>query len=127
MRTAIDTNVLVRYLTCDDEEQAAEAIAVIESGSVILIPTIVLCEVVWVLKRAYRYNREEIAVTIRRIIESRNVEVDRPAAELGLAMLRLGGDFADGVVQQEAIRAKCERIVTFDQVFDRILSSAKPD
>ncbi len=121
MKTSIDTNLLIRYLTCDDKQQTAKAVAVIESGHVIFIATIVLCEAVYVLQRAYHISSDQIAVTLQRIIESRNVELDRPAAEYGLAMLRQGGDFADGVVLYESSRAKCDRIVTFDQTFERLL------
>ena len=109
MSIAVDTNVLVRYLTWDDEAQAEAAAGVIESGEVIAISTIVLCELAWVLRRAYRYRT------------SRNVDVDRHAAEAGLRMLGHGGDFADGVVQTDAIRAKCRHIVTFDRDFARLL------
>ena len=35
----------------------------------------------------------------------RAVEIERPAAEAGIAMLARGGDFADGVVRHEADRA----------------------
>jgi predicted nucleic-acid-binding protein len=40
-------------------------------------------------------------------------------------MLRRGGDFADGVVRYEAYRAKCDRIVTFDRDFARVLNPHK--
>ena len=36
-------------------------------------------------------------------------------------MLARGGDFANGVVRYEADRAKCDRLVTFDQSFARLL------
>ena len=121
MSIAVDTNVLVRYLTWDDEAQAEAAAGVIESGEVIAISTIVLCELAWVLKRAYRYRTNEIADAIRRVATSRNVDVDRHAAEAGLRMLAHGGDFADGIVQTDATRARCRHIVTFDRDFARLL------
>jgi len=74
-----------------------------------------------VLKRAYRYRTEAIADAIRRIITSRNVDVDRPAAEAGLRMLERGGDFADGIIQIGASRAACRHFVTFDQDFACLL------
>jgi predicted nucleic-acid-binding protein len=117
MRIAVDTNVLVRYLTWDDEAEAVAAEAVIERAEEIVASTIVLCELVWVLRRAYRYGRGEIADALRTVIEGRNVECDRPAVEAGLAMLESGGDFADGVVLHEAVRNRCRRIATFDRDF----------
>ena len=120
MSIAVDTNILVRYLTWDDAAQAEAAAAAIEGADSVTVSTIVLCELAWVLKRAYRYGGQEIADAIQQIIESRNVELDRPAATIGLRMLRDGGDFADGVIQSDASRARCRYIVTFDQEFARL-------
>ncbi len=120
MNVAVDTNVLVHYLTWDDEAQAEAAAAVIEGGETIAISGIVLCELAWVLKRAYRYRTEQIAEAIRAIATSRNVLVDRAAVEEGLRTLTQGGDFADGVVLTDTARAKCRHIATFDQDFARL-------
>ena len=122
MRIAVDTNVLVRYLTWDDEGQAIEAADTIEGAEAIIVPTIVLCELVWVLKRAYRYAGREIIDILRRLVAIREVEIERPAAEAGIAMLARGADFADGIVRHEADRATCDRLFTFDQSFARLLS-----
>ena len=40
-------------------------------------------------------------------------------------MLARGGDFANGFVPHEGDRAKCDRLVTFDQGFARLLGSGK--
>jgi predicted nucleic-acid-binding protein len=40
VRIAVDTNVLVRYLTWDDEAQAIEAANAIERADAIVVPTI---------------------------------------------------------------------------------------
>ena len=117
MKIAADTNVVVRYLVCDDAAQAEVAARAIEQAEVVALSTVVLCEVVWVLRRAYRYGTGEVAGVLRRLIESRGVEVDRPLAEAGLAALAAGGDFADGVILAEAGRARCDRLVTFDRGF----------
>lgn len=117
MKVAVDTNVLVRFLTWDDPEQAAEAARVIEEAETVFISTVVLCELVWVLRRAYRYNATEIAATLQTLIESRTVETDRAAAESGLRLLAAGGDFADGAILYDSERAKATKLVTFDQGF----------
>lgn len=123
-RVAVDTNVLVRYFTWDDKDQAEEAARTIESAETVVVSTVVLCELVWVLRRAYRYDEAEIGNIIRRLAETRTIELDRPATEAGLSMLARGGDFADGVIQFEADGAKCERLVTFDRKFARASVSA---
>ncbi len=124
MTIAVDTNVLVRYLTWDDVPQARAAAQVIENGETIVISTIVLCELAWVLRRAYRFTSAEIADAIQEIIESRDVAVDRPALESGLHLLRAGGDFADGVIKHDADRSKCRRIATFDERFADLLGES---
>ena len=117
MRIAADTNVIVRYLVWDDQAQAEAAARAIEQADAVVLSTVVLCEVVWVLRRAYRCNAGKVASVLRRLIESCTVEVDQPLAEAGLAMLAAGGDFADGVILAEARRARCAHLVTFDRGF----------
>jgi predicted nucleic-acid-binding protein len=90
VRIAVGTNVLVRYLTWDDEGQAIEAANAIEGADAIVVPTIVLCELAWVLKRAYRYAAPEIIDILHRLVAIRAVEIERPAAEAGITMLAPG-------------------------------------
>jgi len=46
-----------------------------------------------VLSLGYGHSAGEIAATTRRLIDSVNVVVNRPAAETGLDLLEDGGDF----------------------------------
>lgn len=125
MTLAVDTDVLVRYLTWDNVAEARATARVIEGGETVAISTVVLCELVWVLKRAHRLTAVEIADALRYVIESRNVDVDRPAAEAGLHRLHQDGDFADGIGQHDADRAKCSRIATFDRAFADLLGAER--
>ena len=119
MRIAVDTNVLVRFLTWDDEVQASRAAKAMAEADMVVVPTVVLCEVVWVLRRAYRYSGSEVAKILHRLADSREIEIDRPATEAGLALLEAGGDFADGVILFEAKRNRCDHLVTFDRALHR--------
>lgn len=125
MKIAVDTNVLLRYLTADDPKQSAQAAEAIEAADTIFVSTIVLCELVWVLSRSYGNSRAEIADILRRLITSRNVDVDRPAAEAGVATLERHGDFADGAIQYQGVRNGCPRLVTFDARFAELLDPAE--
>lgn len=64
---AIDTNVLVRYITGDDETQLEKATSLIESGDPKLINPIVLVELSWVLASVYKLPRDVIANTLKQI------------------------------------------------------------
>jgi len=123
MRITVDTNVLVRFLTWDDEPQAALAAQAIEAAETVVLPTIVLCETVRVLRRAYKLPPREIAATLRDLIDSKPVEVDRVAAEAGIALLERGGDFADGVILFAAERAGAAHLVTFDRALEGLADS----
>ena len=53
---AVDTNIIVRYLTADDLEQFPRARALIH-GADIFVCTTVLMDTEWVLRRGYRFSR----------------------------------------------------------------------
>jgi hypothetical protein len=42
-------------------------------------------------------------------------ELDRPLIEVGIKCLAAGGDFADGVITAEAMRARPDQLPSFDQ------------
>jgi len=125
VKIALDTNVLVRYLTWDDEAQAILAAEAIELAKTIIVSTIVLCETVWVLKQSYRQKPKDIAKSLRDFVDSETVEVDRPMVEAGLISLEHGCDFADGVILAEAERAKVDQLVTFDRPFAERTTSGR--
>ncbi len=55
-----DTNVLVRAVVADDPGQAAAAIEALRQAEAIAVPLPVLCELVWVLRRAYGFHVAEM-------------------------------------------------------------------
>ena len=74
-----------------------------------------LCELSWVLSQGYKIPKARIAEAMRRLVNSANVAVNRPAAEAGLACLEAGGDFADGVIAYEGNWLGADIFVSFDQ------------
>lgn len=115
VRITADTNVLIRALTGDDVRQSEIARAELAGASLVALPLGALCEVVWVLARGYRIAPAQIAQTLRRLINSANVAVNRPAAEAGLALLEAGGDFADGVIAYEGRWLGGADFISFDR------------
>ena len=77
---AVDTNVLVRYITNDDKEQALLATTLLDSyigkEKSIFINNIVLCELVWVLVRGYKYQKEDIIKTLKLLLSSVEFEFE---------------------------------------------------
>ena len=74
---ALDTNVLVRFLVRDNEEQSARAKGLIrrqtDDGKTCLVPDIVLCETVGVLQSCYGFTKAEIVRVMRALSRARHV------------------------------------------------------
>jgi predicted nucleic-acid-binding protein len=95
--------------------QSAIAQSELAKAELVAVALPALCELVWVLSRGYKISAPDIAETIRRLINSANVVVNRPAADAGLALLDVGGDFADGVIAYEGSWLGADEFVSFDQ------------
>lgn len=116
----LDTNVLVRYLTQDDPRQARRATAVIENGvrrgERFFLGTVVLCELVWVLRGAYDFNKETIVSVLDRILATEQFDIgEKDLVRVAAEEYRSGqGDFADYLIGQANREAGCEFTATFD-------------
>jgi predicted nucleic-acid-binding protein len=116
----LDTNVLVRYLAQDEPAQAAAATRLIESftdEAPGFISTVTLVETVWVLDRAYKTPRSEIAAVVEGLLRAKELVVEQAEVHylaLG-AYAAKGVDFADAVIVQLGRRAGCAETVTFDR------------
>lgn len=122
---ALDTNVLVRFLVQDDPEQAELAARVIDQltdDAPGFVSREVLIELVWVLERAYRLGRVEIAVALDGLLSSTELEIEgsnevAPALEL---YRKDGFGFADLMIVAAARRAGAAEMVTFDRKAARL-------
>jgi predicted nucleic-acid-binding protein len=123
MKITADTNVLVRAVTSDDVRQSKVAEAELANADVVVLALPALCELVWVLSQGYKIHPAEIAETIRSLVNSENVAVNRPAVEAGLALLDAGGDFADGVIAYEGNWLGAEVFVSFDKTAVTLLAA----
>lgn len=127
MRITADTNVLVRAAVLDDPQQAELAKALLESAELIAVPLACLCEFVWVLRRAYRWQPQALHGFITTLIAAPTVETDRLAVEAGLAMLEAGGDFADGVIAYEGRRLGGVLFASFDRAATELVAAQGGD
>jgi predicted nucleic-acid-binding protein len=114
MKITVDTNILVRAVVRDDEEQAEAASRLLKEAEIIAVPLPCLCELVWVLRRVYDFGRHDISAALEALIAVGNVTADRLAVEAGLAVLNAGGDFADGVIAYEGRWLGGDIFVSFD-------------
>lgn len=118
---ALDTNVLVRLLTRDDEKQASKAHALLEKhadeDAAFFVSDIVLAELVWTLERSYDYDRNSIAQVLKALADNATLgfesrEVLRVAQQF-FADAKAG--FADCLIVAKAQAAGCGSLVSFDK------------
>lgn len=119
----LDTNVIVRYVMQDDEAQAARASTLMESLSEEnrgYVSLVVLAELHWVLRRAYRVSATQVADVVRGLLDAAEVEVAE-ADSVRRALLTAGeGDFADALVAELGGAAGCAWTATFDERASRL-------
>ncbi|MGV0108002.1 putative nucleic-acid-binding protein, containings PIN domain [Nostoc sp. DSM 114160] len=114
----LDRNILVRYLTKDDEKQWEQAAEIIEGGEQCFVANIVICELVWVLRsNTYQFSREEISNTIELMLQCSVFELEnRSLVYQALQRFKQGSaDFSDyliGAIDQDS---GCSSTVTFDR------------
>lgn len=115
MKITADTNLLVRAVTEDNEQQSRVAQTALKKAELVAISIPALCELAWVLTQGYKVPSSRVAEAIRRLINGANVMINRPATEAGLALLDAGGDFADGAIAYEGNWLGADTFVSFDK------------
>lgn len=116
----LDTNVVVRFLVQDDPDQSAAATRIFSALTETdpgFICREVLVELVWVLERAYRLGRADIAQALDGLLESRELVIeDADRAARATDRYRRGGaGFADQMVALAGQGAGCSATLTFDR------------
>lgn len=118
---AIDTNIVVRYLTGDEPDQAARARALVDGHGVFLSDMVAL-ECDWVLRSAYGYRQDRVAAALRAFAGLPMVTVESPARlARALDMAEQGMDFAGALHLTRADRG--EGFVTFDRRLVKVAGS----
>jgi predicted nucleic-acid-binding protein len=109
---AVDTNVLVRFITADDPRQSARARALIEKND-IFVATTVLLETEWVLRSIYTFEPAEVAGAFEAVAGLPRLTLENPEASAkALEWMRRGMDFADAL--HLAASSGCDGFLSFD-------------
>ncbi|HEB63330.1 MAG TPA: type II toxin-antitoxin system VapC family toxin, partial [Gammaproteobacteria bacterium] len=69
---AVDTNIIIRFLTRDDEKQYKKAFSIFNTQEVFISDTVIL-ETEWVLRYAYEFSPEEICNALVKLFGLRNI------------------------------------------------------
>jgi predicted nucleic-acid-binding protein len=116
----IDTNVLIRYLVQDDEKQNSLATQSIDryigKSSSVFINNIIFCEIIWVLKRGYKYSKNQIVILLKEILTTLEFCFEDHKT-LWLAMIEYEQsnlDFPDILIGKINALNACDTTFTFD-------------
>lgn len=123
---AVDTNVLVRLITRDDDRQTAAAEDYVRKGAWVSI--LALIETMWVLGAVYARSAEDLATTIELLLQHESLilqDSDAVAVALDLFRSRPVLGFTDCLMLQLARKAGHLPLGTFDRNLAKIEGAQK--
>ena len=112
---------MVRYLIEDDAIQSTKAIKLIDeyagTKEAIFINNIVVCELIWVLERGYKYSKDQVITILKSIFttvefcfEDHQILWESTTEYAGSAV-----GFADILIGQLNAENDCSKTFTFDK------------
>jgi predicted nucleic-acid-binding protein len=112
---AVDTNIIVRLLTQDDELQYEQSLEIFQSQDIFISDTVIL-ETEWVLRFAYKFQPSEICQALSKLFGLPNVYLANASLIAQVLQWHENGlDFADAF--HLAHGKHCSELYTFDEKF----------
>jgi len=118
---AVDTNVVVRLLARDDEDQTQEAEAFVSTGA--WVSHLVLAESTWVLSAVYGRTAGQLATAIGLLLEHESLvlqDEDVVAAALDKFRGQTKVGFSDCLILEIARKAGHLPLGTFDKALSKL-------
>jgi len=117
---SLDTNVLVRLIVRDDDQQTQVALKLLQGeakkSESLFVPVTVSLELEWVLRSRYKFTKAEIILTLSSLLTTSELVFESEGAlEQALASYENGGaDYADCLHLALASRQTALPFLTFD-------------
>jgi predicted nucleic-acid-binding protein len=122
----LDTNVVIRYLTQDDQRQANIANRLFEKTLTPekpgFISLVVLCETAWVLEDSYEMDQARIRAVIEGLLISRQLQLEsKDVVWKALRGWNSGAaGFTDVLIGEVCLAAGAEHVATFDKAASKL-------
>lgn len=119
--TALDTNIIVRFLVRDDEKQAQIVYTMLKRAETnretLFVPLLVVLEIIWVLESAYDKSRDEIldSLDTLRMVPILKFEGSEVIQNLLTEGRRSKVDLSDLLISLTAQSSGCSDGITFDK------------
>lgn len=112
---AIDTNIIIRFLTQDDAEQYRKAFAIFNTHDIFIADTVIL-ETEWVLRYAYEFSPDAICSALEKLFGLKNIHLSNSAhIAQAIQWHKKGVDFSDALHLTQC--QQYDRFLTFDRKF----------
>lgn len=118
---ALDTNVLIRFLLKDDEQQAQRVYQLFKQTEakqdVLFVPLLVVLETIWVLQSVYGIADAAILAALGELLQMPVLKFEKPSVIQSLITSGRDSNFdlADLLIAYSATSANCDGIYTFDK------------
>lgn len=114
----LDTNVIIRFLTRDDERQYQKSYKLLTQDKVrFLISYPTLVEMIWVLESRYKYAKKKLIFVLEEIKNTKNFYFpDHSIVEKSIKDYKKStADFADCLIGALNKEHNCDTTYTFDK------------
>ncbi len=113
--TGVDTNIIVRLLVRDNEQQFRQAENIFVNEQIFITDTVIL-ETEWVLRFSYSFKPDDIRRAFKKVFGLPNVHLNNPEQmKTVLRLYKAGLDFADAMHLSTSLNQ--HTFFTFDKKF----------
>lgn len=117
----IDTNIIVRLLTRDDQKQFDAAVALFKASNAdapLFVNPIVIAETVWVLERVYKSDRASVRQQVAGLLDTVEIKVPEALQMKNWVDWFISPhlDFSDVIIAEINRANGCEKTMTFDRM-----------
>ena len=119
--TALDTNIIVRFLVRDDEKQSKAVFARFKkaenSRETLFVPLLVVLEAIWVLESVYNKTRDEIIEAFDNLkrMPILKFEKEQIVQSMLLEGKKSNIELQDLLIALTAKSCGCDSVITFDK------------
>ena len=117
----VDTNILIRFLIGDNEQQAKKVYKLFKKAesekNELFVPLLVVLELIWVLESVYEIPRDEILETLSDLLLMSILKFEHQSTLQQFTLSAQGNkyDLSDLLIAHSAKTNGCEIVITFDK------------
>ncbi|AKM79095.1 MAG: hypothetical protein UX85_C0003G0107 [Candidatus Beckwithbacteria bacterium GW2011_GWB1_47_15] len=117
----IDTDIIIRFITQDDNQKAKKFQVWLKKNKKILLSDVTVAETYWVLKSFYGFSQKRIIISLESLVSYNNIVCNKVLLLSTMAQLkRYKISFVDAYASAYSLLENDGKILSFDKDFDKI-------